>query len=171
MLHKKENQFNGLFIVKRKHPVRMLPLWYARADSNRWPTESESVLKHSFFLGVSMVSCFAGATQVQHHATTYSVRCNITAQNSLTHSAELNKKNTRYGSSPYRVFAFLAPGAFLLSGRILAAQHEVLLLRCQIKAVDDLDGVGHLRPALCLSGLRVDHALRLVHCVIRSEIL
>ena len=92
MLHKKENQFSGLFIVKRKHPVRMLPLWYARADSNRWPTESESVLKHSFFLGVSMVSCFAGATQVQHHATTYSVRCNITAQNSLTHSAELNKK-------------------------------------------------------------------------------
>lgn len=56
------------------------------------PRMSESVSKGPIFLGVSMVSCFAGATQVQHHTATYSVRCNITAQNSPTHSAELNKK-------------------------------------------------------------------------------
>ena len=61
-----------------------------------------------------MVSCFAGATQVQHHATTYSVRCNITAQNSLTHSAELNKKK-----HPIRFIA--VPGVCVLSARGLSS--------------------------------------------------
>ena len=61
-----------------------------------------------------MVSCFAGATQVQHHAATYSVRCNTTAQNSLTHSAELNKKK-----HPIRFIA--VPGVCAFSASALVS--------------------------------------------------
>lgn len=78
------------------------------------PRMSESVSKGPIFLGVSMVSCFAGATQVQHHTATYSVRCNITAQNSPTHSAELNKKK-----HPIRFIA--VPGVCVLSARGLSS--------------------------------------------------